>query len=118
MIIQLSPCIPVITPKGKALAHFLIDEGAEHDLKWVCLQDDTGECWTFANPMIRAQKNITQGREYISPFYNADDVTLHDPDECKFATHMLHLKCGICQILDWVPCGVAKDWKCPICSEK
>jgi hypothetical protein len=25
---------------------------------------------------VRAQKNITQGREYISPFYNADDVAL------------------------------------------
>lgn len=76
MIIRLHPAIPVLTPKGKALAHFLIDEGVECNLKWVCFQDDTGECWTFANPQIRAQKNLTQGREYISPFYDPNDVSL------------------------------------------
>jgi len=74
MIIQLNPPIPVRTPKGKALAHFMIDDGIEHDIKWVCFQDDTGECWTYRNQFIRADKNITQGREYISPFYNPDDV--------------------------------------------
>ncbi len=77
MILQLNPPLPVITPKGKALAHFMIDEGIEHDIKWVCFQDSTGECWTFSNPEIRVQKNITQGRDYISPFYNPDDVKLN-----------------------------------------
>ena len=81
MITQLNPPLPVITPKGKALAHFLIDEGTEHDLKWVCFQDCTAECWTYPNPMVRAQKNITQGREYISPFYNPEDVALPKEEE-------------------------------------
>ena len=27
----------------RALAHFLIDYGPEHDLMWVCFQDDSGE---------------------------------------------------------------------------
>lgn len=76
MILQLSPCIPVVTPKGKALAHFLIDDGAESDLKWVCFIDSTGECWTFSNRNVRAQKNITQGREYISPFYEPSEVAI------------------------------------------
>lgn len=67
MIIQLNPPIPLMTPKGKAIAHFLIDQGIENDLQWVCFQDDTGECWTWDNSTVRAQKNITQGREYISP---------------------------------------------------
>lgn len=77
MILQLNPSIPVITPKGKALAHFLIDSGIENDIQWVCFQDDTGECWTWSNREIRAQKNITHGREYISPFYDPQNVAFY-----------------------------------------
>lgn len=62
MILQLNPAIPLDTPKGKALAHFMLDYGIEHNLQWVCFIDDTGECWTFKNTEIRAQKNITWGR--------------------------------------------------------
>jgi hypothetical protein len=76
MILQLSPCIPVTTPKGKALAHLIIDEGIEHNIKWVCFLDKNGECWTFDNTQIRAQKNITHGREHISPFYEPKDAAL------------------------------------------
>ena len=61
-MIQLSPSLPVITPKGKALAHFLIDYGEEHHLMWVCIQDITGEIWTWSNPEILAQSNLTMGR--------------------------------------------------------
>ena len=63
MILQLNPPLPVMTPKGEALAHILIDYGAEHDLLWVTFQD-TGECWTWRNPEIRAMKNITMGRSH------------------------------------------------------
>lgn len=76
MIIQLNPPLPVTTPKGKALAHFMIDMGPEHNINWVCFNDTNGECWTWQNPDIRAQKNITQGRDYISPFYKPEDVAL------------------------------------------
>lgn len=86
MILQLNPPIPVITPKGWALAHMVIDNGIEHDLQWVCFQNRHGECWTWRNQDIRAQKNITQGRDYISPFYNPDDVAFKDDGCCK--------KCG------------------------
>jgi hypothetical protein len=61
-ILQLDPPIPVTTPKGAALAHFLIDPGVEHHLQWVCFQDVTGECWTWRNPDVRAQTNVTMGR--------------------------------------------------------
>lgn len=84
-ITQLNPPIPVTTPKGRGLAHFLIDEGAEHDLKWVCFMDVNGECWTYRNQMIRAQKNITQGREYISPFYDPSDVAFPKEKEKDYA---------------------------------
>lgn len=81
MIVQLNPAIPVMTPKGPALAHVMIDNGIEHDLNWVCFQDKDGECWTWRNSQIRAQKNVTHGREYIAPFYNPDDVAFKDEDD-------------------------------------
>ena len=61
-MLQLDPPIPVVTPRGKALAQVLIDYGAEHDLIYVCFQDD-GEVWCWRNQDIRAQVNITYGRE-------------------------------------------------------
>ena len=63
MIKQLNPPIPMDTPKGAALAHFMIDYGPEHHLMWVTFVDATGECWTWSNTKIRAQKNITLGRK-------------------------------------------------------
>jgi len=68
MIKQLNPPIPMSTPKGSGLAHFLIDYGPEHHNYWIVALDkpgitgDVGECWTFANPLIRFQINFTMGR--------------------------------------------------------
>lgn len=62
MMIQLNPVIPILTPKGKAMAHFLIDYGIEHHLMWIAFQDDSGECWTWNNPEIKIQNNPTIGR--------------------------------------------------------
>jgi|SRR5277367_2921208 len=78
MILQLNPPIPVTTPSGKALAHMLVDEGIEHNLLWVCFLDSNGECWTYRNQEIRAQINLTQGREHISPFYDPEDVAFKE----------------------------------------
>ena len=61
VILQLSPPLPLDTPKGASLAHFLIDYGPESDLIWVCFQE-SGEIWCFQNREVRAQKNITMGR--------------------------------------------------------
>lgn len=62
MILQLNPPLPVLTPKGSGIAHLVIDYGVEHNLHWVVFIDATGECWTYTNPDIRAQKNVTLGR--------------------------------------------------------
>ena len=62
MIIQLNPPLPVTTPKGSALAHFLVDYGPEHNLMWVCFTDSDGQCWTWQNSDIRACRNITMHR--------------------------------------------------------
>lgn len=61
-ILQIDPPLPLISPKGKCYAHFLLDYGLESDLQWVCFQDDTGECWTWNNSKVRMQPNITLGR--------------------------------------------------------
>jgi hypothetical protein len=61
MMLQLNPPIPVNTPKGPAMAQVMIDYGPDYDLIWVCFQD-TGECWSWRNQEIRAEKNITLGR--------------------------------------------------------
>jgi hypothetical protein len=64
MITQINPPIPVyVLDKGKGLAHFLIDYSIEHHLYWVIFMDDTGECWTLPNTLVRAQNNITYQRE-------------------------------------------------------
>ena len=65
MITQLNPPLPLITPRGKGLAHFVIDYGPEHHLMWTVFLDENGECWTFANPRIRATNNTTMGRETV-----------------------------------------------------
>ncbi len=63
MIIRIDPPLPLETPKGKAMAHFLIDYGFEHDLVWVCFIDDTRQCWSYTNSNILIQKNITADRD-------------------------------------------------------
>lgn len=65
-MLQLNPPMPLETPKGQAFAHILIDYGPEFDLVWVCFQTDTGECWCYRNPEVRAQKNLTFDRNKIT----------------------------------------------------
>lgn len=118
MMLQLNPPIPVTTPKGPALAHFIIDDGPETDLQWVCFQTNTGECWTWRNRFIRAEKNLSLGREYISPFYDPDDVAFPKQEKQEATlNHNIHLKCD-CGFFDWVPYISAKYWKCPACEDR
>lgn len=64
MILQLSPHIPVKTPKGDAQAIGWIDYSEEHDLMWICFLDESGQCWIFPNHEIRAFENYTVGRRF------------------------------------------------------
>ena len=59
---RIDPPLPLDTPKGPAMAHFLIDYGPEHHLLWVCFQDDSGECWPWSNKDVRLQHNLSMGR--------------------------------------------------------
>jgi hypothetical protein len=67
MILQLDPPLPLITPKGQSLAHFVLDYGAEHHLLWICFLNDGGECWTFPNSQIKMEANLTMGRKKSDP---------------------------------------------------
>ena len=61
-MLQLNPPLPLDTPKGSGLCHFLLDYGPEHHLMWVVIDDNTGEIWTWENHQVRGQQNITMGR--------------------------------------------------------
>jgi hypothetical protein len=64
---KIDPPIPLMTPKGRATAHWMIWSGPpENDIFWVCFQDDTGECWTWEDAEIRSRKNRTLKRNDIS----------------------------------------------------
>jgi hypothetical protein len=69
MLLQLNPALPLLTPKGIGEACFLIDNGREHHLQWVVFIDETGECWTFDNPDVRLQGNLTLGRSQPEPVW-------------------------------------------------
>lgn len=81
-IIQCSPTIPLMTSKGAASAHFLIDCGEEHRLLFVCFIDETGEQWTFRNDEVRLQRNETMrssvpASKQPKPDYDIGDVVYH-----------------------------------------
>jgi hypothetical protein len=62
MLTQLNPPLPMKTPKGDGLAHFVIDYGPETNLMWVVFMDADGACWTVPNPEIRMKANWSMGR--------------------------------------------------------
>lgn len=62
MIQQLDPPLPMTTPRGAGLAHFLIDYGPESHLLWVVFLDADGSCWSVPNPEVRMQANWSLGR--------------------------------------------------------
>lgn len=63
MILEISQLLWLQTPKGQAVAKFLIDRGDDSDLQWVCIQHETGEIWVWSNWDVRAVQNITLGRK-------------------------------------------------------
>ncbi len=47
---------------GEGLAQIIIDYSPEYSIHWVVFLRKNGQCWTFTNEDIRAQRNITAGR--------------------------------------------------------
>jgi len=67
MIVQLDPPLPLKTPKGEGLAHFVIDYGPEIHLMWVVFTNEDAACWTVPNPEVRMSPNWTMGRRPAKP---------------------------------------------------
>lgn len=53
VIHRIEPPIELDTPRGRADAYFLLDYGSGDNLVWVCFQRETGECWSYKNPVVR-----------------------------------------------------------------
>jgi hypothetical protein len=62
MIHEIQQATWLDTPKGLALAKFIIDRGMDSDLEWVTVIQSSGECWTFSNEDIKFCKNLTLNR--------------------------------------------------------
>lgn len=62
-MLQLNPSIPVeVVDKGTAECVAWFDYSKEDDLMWLCIMDNTGECWLVPNKDIRGIKNYSIGR--------------------------------------------------------
>lgn len=61
MMMQLTPPLPVDTPRGPAYAHLVIDYSQEHYVLFVCFLQETGECWVLPNRDVKLQQNLTMG---------------------------------------------------------
>ncbi|WP_445493187.1 hypothetical protein [Rhodopseudomonas sp. RCAM05734] len=64
----LDPPWKVATPIGDAECHVIYDHGIDHPARYHCSIDATGEFWTFTQPEIRRNTNITEGRTRLTPF--------------------------------------------------
>ncbi|WP_270937805.1 hypothetical protein [Falsiroseomonas oryzae] len=62
MMLQLDPPLPMTTPRGAGLAHFVIDYGPETHLMWVVFLDADGTCRAVPNPEVRMAPNWSMGR--------------------------------------------------------
>jgi hypothetical protein len=78
VIVRIDPPLPVLVVRGaghlKAMAHWLIDYGFEHDLMFIVFLDESRECWTVSNKHVRSQDNVTAGRLAVSSTETASIV--------------------------------------------
>src|SRR5271168_2327847 len=83
--IQLNPTVPMVTARGPGFAFIMINPSDDHHVQWV-VGLDNGEIWTFQNPEVRLQTNITMGRtsDKMTPLNRklntpSDLAAKHDP---------------------------------------
>jgi len=87
MITQLDPPLPLETPKGAGLAHFVVDYGPEADLVWVVFMDKDGACWSVPNPEIRMSFNWTMGRRKPEPDKTISPAAEQEPARAEANVH-------------------------------
>lgn len=62
MIHEIKQVIWLDTPKGQALAKFIVDRGVDSDLEWITVLQDTGQVLSFDNSEVLVCKSFTLGR--------------------------------------------------------
>jgi hypothetical protein len=60
---QLDPSIPMICPHGRGRAISRTDLNEHHNVLWEIVLDATGQIWTYPNPLVRVQANVTAESE-------------------------------------------------------
>ena len=78
MLIELRQPLPLLTPKGKARAFFLIDYGTESNLLFVTFLDGSGECWCWQAKDVRLEANITYGTSALAVPPRSDPFIKHE----------------------------------------
>ena len=113
-ICPIVPPLPVETPKGHAMAHFLLDYGFEHYLMFVCFVDESGECWVFDNRKVKMQKNEparpsvasrAEATTWMCPHCGEEDLSSALGHVCKPKPEPS-------------PVGKIGIWRCPDCHHE
>lgn len=66
VVTRCDPPLPMNTPLGPGLAHWRIERGIEMSTcyeVWISSGDHLGEIWEFPQTVLRAQSNMTAGRQ-------------------------------------------------------
>jgi hypothetical protein len=69
VVSRCDPPLPVICPRGAGLAHWRIERGIECETTyevWITAGPHAGEIWEFGQAQLRAQTNVTAGRDAAS----------------------------------------------------
>lgn len=61
MILELKQILPLITPRGRAYAYFLLDYGPDSPLFFITFLRDSGQCWIYPQSQIVLEPNETLG---------------------------------------------------------
>jgi hypothetical protein len=77
MITQLNPPLPVVTPLGRAQAHFVWEVSIEHYVMFLCWHDKTGECFVFPHHVLRLTPNISNGHPTHTPIQTVPGLEPH-----------------------------------------
>lgn len=62
VIHEIEQTIWLDTPRGLALAKFLVDRGIDADIEWVTVLNGTGQILSFDNSEVLVCKSFTLGR--------------------------------------------------------
>lgn len=62
VIHEIQQVIWLDTPKGQALAKFIVDRGVDSDLEWITVLQETGQVLSFDNSEVLVCKSFTLGR--------------------------------------------------------